>query len=68
LKLHPESGRDVQDLIGREDSSAAQAADAKFEYRRANIRRLFACVKYIFTHKCTYKITLNDCNVETYAF
>ena len=31
LKKHPGSGRDVQDLIGREDSSAAQAEDAKFE-------------------------------------
>jgi len=31
LKRHPGSGRDVQDLIGREDSSAAQAEDAKFE-------------------------------------
>jgi hypothetical protein len=37
LKLHPESGRDVQDLIGREDSSAAQAEDAKFEYSRGFI-------------------------------
>jgi hypothetical protein len=37
LKKHPGSGRDVQDLIGREDSSAAQAEDAKFEYSRGFI-------------------------------
>lgn len=37
MRLHPESGRDVQDLIGREDSSAAQAEDAKFETSRGFI-------------------------------
>jgi hypothetical protein len=37
LKLHPGSGRDVQDLIGREDSSAAQAEDAKFKTRQGFI-------------------------------
>jgi len=31
LRLHPASGRNVQDPMEREDSSAAQAEDAKFE-------------------------------------
>jgi len=30
--MHPGSGRNVQDLVGREDSSVAQAEDAKFGY------------------------------------
>jgi len=35
--MHPGSGRNVQDLVGREDSSAAQAEDAKFETSRGFI-------------------------------
>jgi len=31
LRMHSESGRNVQEVFGHEDSSAAQAEDAKFE-------------------------------------
>jgi len=37
LKLHSGSGRNVQDSLGREDSSSAHAWDAKFEDRRGFI-------------------------------
>jgi hypothetical protein len=37
LRVHQGSGRDIRYLAGREDSSAAQAEDAKFEYSRGFI-------------------------------
>jgi hypothetical protein len=37
LRLHRETGRNVQDPIGHEDSSAASVEDAKFESSRGVI-------------------------------
>ncbi|MGA8727234.1 MAG: hypothetical protein WB608_00680, partial [Terracidiphilus sp.] len=37
LRVHRGSGRDMRYLVGREDSSAAQAEDAKFEDSRGFI-------------------------------